>query len=113
MKKRTFRQAETAKLRAENFTRAVLEDDDRADEIAEESVSQYAERKGIVIENPERKEHKMSTTLKKQVRELEEENESLHARVEELEAAISQAADLLTTEDEDEETDDDEEEEDE
>jgi hypothetical protein len=43
----------TAKKRAVSFTRSVLEDDDRADEIEEESLQDYAERKGItIVENP-------------------------------------------------------------
>jgi hypothetical protein len=50
---RTLAQVATAKKRAVTFTRSVLEDDDRADEIEEESLQDYAERKGItIVENP-------------------------------------------------------------
>lgn len=64
MRRRTYEQVETAKDRAERFLRDVLEDDDRADEVMEESVEEYAERKGIEIvklrDNP-RKVRNMST----------------------------------------------------
>lgn len=52
---RTIQQVRTAKDRAERFLRNVLHDDDRADEVADESPEHYAERRHIeLIENPAR-----------------------------------------------------------
>ena len=42
----TYEQAESRKDKAERFTRDVLEDDARADELAEMSVEDYAEERG-------------------------------------------------------------------
>jgi hypothetical protein len=42
-------QAETAKKRAETFLRNVLQDDDRADEVAGQSVDEWAEETGRTI----------------------------------------------------------------
>lgn len=54
-KAKTLAQVATAKQRAVNFLTNVLEDDDRADEVEEESLEAYAERKGIqIIDNPSR-----------------------------------------------------------
>lgn len=120
MKSRTFRQVEATKQKAENFTRNVLGDDERADEIAAESVEDYAERKRLTIENPSLEGRKMST---KRERELLEENKAQATMIEELETeldtlrgAVSKAAALLPDEDEDEsdeESDDEDEDEDE
>jgi hypothetical protein len=51
-KHRTRAQVESSKAKAERFVRDVLQDDDRADEIADESVESYAERRHFEIENP-------------------------------------------------------------
>jgi hypothetical protein len=45
----TFRQAGSRKDQAERFTRDVLEDDDRADEISAMSVEDYAEQRGVKL----------------------------------------------------------------
>ena len=50
--RRTIEQIETAKDRAVNFLRNVLHDDERADEVENESLEDYAERKRILIVNP-------------------------------------------------------------
>jgi hypothetical protein len=110
--KRTWKQTETAKRRAENFVRNVQGDADRADEIASESVEDYAERKRIQIENPSqqltiRRVKIMVTTATKA--ELEQELEDAYARIEELESHIAAGVELLP-DDEDDEDDDTEEE---
>ena len=52
----TEKQAETKKDQAERFERDVLEDDDRADEIADMSVAEYAEsRHKEIVPNPRRR----------------------------------------------------------
>ena len=50
-KARTLAQVATAKQRAVKFLSNVLEDDDRADEVEDESLESYAEHKGIQILN--------------------------------------------------------------
>jgi prephenate dehydrogenase len=103
MKKRTLRQVETAKCRAERFVRDVLDDDERADEIAAESAAGYAARKRLVLSNPtSRKGINMATK-----QELERELDEAYSRIDELETHIAQGADLLQDEDDDEDEDDD------
>lgn len=48
----TYDQVSAGKDKVERFVRNVLQDDDRADEIADESVESYADRKHYVISNP-------------------------------------------------------------
>ena len=57
MKKyQTYEQVEKTKAKASRFAADVLEDDDLADDIDDESPEDYAERKGIVItDNPSRR----------------------------------------------------------
>jgi len=55
-------QAETAKNRAASFTRNVLNDDDRADEIEDESLDDWAEETGHTITNPKKQENCMAQT---------------------------------------------------
>ena len=47
-------QAETAKKRAASFIRNVLQDDDRADEVEDEGLEEWAEETGRTITNPQR-----------------------------------------------------------
>jgi hypothetical protein len=53
-------QAETAKKRAFSFLRNVLQDDDRADEVENESVDEWAEETGRTITNPEKRRNLMA-----------------------------------------------------
>ncbi len=105
MKTRTRKQTETAKLRAENFVRNVKGDADRADEIANETVEDYAGRKRIQIENPSpqqtlrRVEIMATATQTKQ--ELQDELEAAYTRIDELESHIAAGVDLLPDEDDD------------
>lgn len=78
------------------FTRDVLGDPERADEIEDESLEDYAERRKIQIVNPtERGNRTMATKqeLEEQIQELEEENQELQDR-------LDAVADLVTGEDE-------------
>lgn len=109
MKKRTRRQVETAKGRAERFLRDVLDDDDRADEVADESVEDYAERKHIEITNPSRR----GVMATKQ--ELADENDELRAENEQLQARLDRVMDIVAPdgdEDDDDQDDDQDDEED-
>src|ERR1035441_2958816 len=52
MKSLTREQLQTRKEQAVRFTQNVLGDSDRADEIADESLEDYAERRTIQLTNP-------------------------------------------------------------
>jgi hypothetical protein len=117
MKVRTIKQLASMKRRAEMFVRNVLENSLRADEIASESIEEYAERKRIAIKNPLRKrqnpqpldmERKADMATRA---ELEKELEEAYQRIEVLEEYVQQGQTLLQNEsdDEDDEEDDDEE----
>jgi predicted RNase H-like nuclease (RuvC/YqgF family) len=83
----TREQIQGRKGKAVRFVRDVLDDPERADEIAEESLEDYAARRKIQIMNPRRRLEMAKKTiedyraevadLKDEIGELEEENESL------------------------------------
>src|SRR3990172_11516561 len=87
MKSLTRKQLETRKAQAVRFTRDVLSDDDRADEIEDESLEDYAERRHIQIVNP-KGARKMPVQTRRElierIKELEEENENLQDRLQEI-----------------------------
>jgi hypothetical protein len=91
MKSLSRDQITTRKEQAERFVRGVLGDDERADEIADESIEDYAERRKIHITNPQRRGTRMSTKqeLQERIRELEEENEELSDQLEEIADIVS------------------------
>jgi hypothetical protein len=82
------KQVESRKAHAVRFTRDVLGDDDRADEIEDESLDDYAERKRIRLVNPQRGVRKMAvktrSELMERIEELEGENEDLQSRIDEI-----------------------------
>jgi hypothetical protein len=87
MKTLTRKQLESRKAQAVRFTRDVLEDEDRADEIEDEPLEDYAERRRIEIMNPKGVQ-KMAATNKRElldrIEELEAENEDLQSRLDEI-----------------------------
>jgi hypothetical protein len=50
----TYDQVEARKQKAVRFLRDIVGDDDRADEVEDEDVQDYADRKGLVIKNAAR-----------------------------------------------------------
>jgi hypothetical protein len=113
VKSRTLQQAQTAKRRAESFTRGVLHEEQRADEIASESVEDYAERKHITIQNSKERRVMARRGNPLTVQELERMNanqaQSIVQLQEELDAirnAVSEAADLLPDDDDEEDSED-------
>ena len=86
MKRLTREQVEARKKKAALFVENVLDDPGRADEISDESVESYADRRGIQIVNPKGRTRVMATKqqLERQIRELEEENEDLQERLDEI-----------------------------
>lgn len=102
----TTQEAQVSKDRAVRFATNVLDDPDLADQIADESIEDWTDRKGITIENPERERRTMPT------------NKELTMRIQELEDELSdyqdreaQLLEIYGVEDEsdEEETDEDEE----
>jgi hypothetical protein len=106
----TREQLQARKEKAVRFTRDVLDDADRAEEIAEESLEEYAARRKIAITNPCRRTKTMATKreLEEQIRELEQENSGLQDQ-------LDAVADIVSEDDEaeEDEAEEDEEEEDE
>jgi hypothetical protein len=106
-------QLQSRKEKAVRFTRGVLGDVDRASEIEEEGLEDYAERRGIVLSNPRRRS--TMATLKQQVEDLEnvlseaqsvlEDAYQPEATREELAEAVGAALDIISGEDSDESED--------
>lgn len=103
---------EACKAKAANFVRNVLEDDDRASEIEAEPANEYASRKGIEITNPtERRKVTMAKRrvltrgeLQDRISELEEENEDLQTKLDDISSILE--GEEEEEEDEDEENGD-------
>jgi hypothetical protein len=87
MKTLTRKQLEARKAKAVRFTHDVLGDSDRADEIEDESLQEYAESRHIQIVNP-KGARKMPVQTRRElierIKELEDENESLQDRLQEI-----------------------------
>lgn len=84
MKTLTRKQLEGRKEKAVRFVRDVLEDPERADEIADESLEHYAERRKIQMVNPRRERMATKEELKDRIRELEEENDDLQDQLDKI-----------------------------
>jgi hypothetical protein len=99
MKALTRKQLESRKAKAVRFTHDVLGDPDRADEIEDESLEEYAERRHVQVVNP-KGVRKMPVQTRRElierVKELEEENENLQDR-------LTEISDLASEEDGEEE----------
>lgn len=91
MKTRTYQQVETAKRRAEAFEANVLGDDDRAQDFADMSVEDYADLRGITIQNPNKQGATMPISITQLRRELREAND----RISELEQERADVLDAL------------------
>lgn len=83
----TWDEIERRKDQAVRFVRDVLDDPDRADEIDDESLEDYAERKGFAIANPDDQGETTMSQYKTRD-ELAAENEELRNRL----AAIGEMA---------------------
>lgn len=91
MKTRTYKQVEAAKRRAELAATNLGGDESRADEFADMSVEEYAELRGITIQNPKQGGRNMASRIK----ELEEQLAEAQARIEELEEERADVLDAL------------------
>ena len=104
MKTLTRKQLEARKAQAVRFVRDVLEDDDKADDIEDESLEDYAEHRHIKLANPKGATHMAAPTrqeLLDRIEELETENEGLQSQLDEI-------RDIIGDDDEDNNTDTDE-----
>ncbi len=99
MKALTREQVQGRKGKAVRFVRDVLQDDDRADEIEDESLEHYAERRHIKLLNPEVRYMATKQELQERIQELEQENEELQSQLDEI-------ADIVAPPDEDDQEND-------
>lgn len=106
-------QAETAKQRASRFLRDVVGDDDRADEIEDESLDEWLEETGRRIENPTTQQRRNNMPATKTKADLLEENEALKEENEALNERLNQIFDIAADPDDESDEDDDSEDEDE
>ena len=100
MKHLTRDQLESRKEKADRFTRDVLGDPDRADEIADESLEDYAERRKIQITNPSKRKNAIMATTKSKA-ELEAENADLRDENQDLQDQLDAIADIVAPDDDD------------
>ena len=81
--------------KAVRFTRDVLDDPDRADEIEDESLEDYAEGRGITITNPNRGRNaimppgRSKAELEAEIADLEEENQELQDQLDAIADIVS------------------------
>lgn len=108
MKTKSYKQVESAKRRAELAAANLMDDESRADDFAGMTVEEYAEQRGITIQNPK----KGGTNMASKIAQLESELAEANARIEQLESERADVLDALGLEivDEDEDEDLDEEE---
>jgi len=92
MKELTREQIAARQEKAVQFTDKVRDDPDRADEIADMSVEEYAQERGFKVVNPS---GRRSTLVPKTRTELIQENRDLKEQVAELEDRLDQVADLV------------------
>ena len=94
-------QLQSHKDKAVRFTRDVIGDPERADEIADESLADYAERRKITLTNPNVRSSNMAIGRTKA--ELESQIEDLEAENQDLQDQLDAIADIVGGEDENEE----------
>jgi hypothetical protein len=81
----TRAQVQSRKEKAARFVRNVLEDPDRADEIEDESLESYAERRQVkIVGNPRGAIMATKEDLQERIQELEEENDDLQDQLDKI-----------------------------
>lgn len=103
MKILTRKQLTARKAQAVRFVRDVLGDDDKADDIEDESLEDYAGHRHIKLINPKGATHMAAPTrqeLLDRIEELETENEDLQSQ-------LDQIRDIIGDDDEEEDDEDD------
>ena len=98
-KQLTYDQVAERKRKAEEFLRDVKEDDERADEVADEPVEDYAARRhfSIIGNSPKGRNQKMAEPsqqdLQDQISDLEAENDSLQSQLDAISDILDQDGD--------------------
>lgn len=105
VKSLTRDQLQSRKEKAVQFVQNVLGDPDRADEIADESLEDYAARRKIQITNPSRRRNAIMAAGKSKA-ELEAENADLRDENQELQDQLDTIADIVAPPDDDDDDDD-------
>lgn len=105
----TFDQVAERKRKAEQFVRDVKGNEERADEIADESVQGYAARRHFdIVDNPERRSmangEPTRQDLLDQIADLKDENDFLQSQLDSIADVLDQGGE---EDDEDEDDDDD------
>jgi len=101
VKRLTRDQVEARKEKAVRFVQDVLDDPERASEIEDESVEDYAERRKFEIVNPTRRVNTVASKaeLEQRIEELESENEELQSRLDEVLDIVAPPEDEVEEED--------------
>jgi ribosomal protein L29 len=95
----TREQVEARQQKAVQFTEQVRDDPERAGEIADMSIEEYAQQRGFKLINPNRRR---ITLMPKSRTELIQENRELKEQLADLEDRLDQIADLSVEEEEEE-----------
>ena len=104
MKTLTREQLQGRKEKAVRFTRDIRDDPDRAAEIEDESLDEYAERRHITLSNPKGVRIMAAESrrdLLRQIKELKSENEDLQDRLDGIADLVAPDEDEDDTEGED------------
>ena len=103
---KTLEQLAAMKDKAVRFVRDVLDDPERADEIEDEDLFAYADRKGIAVlqENPNSRRTTMAGRMTRQ--ELENRIDELEAENESLSEKLDSIADLASGDEDDDDGED-------
>jgi hypothetical protein len=107
VKSLTREQLESRKDKAVRFVRDVLDDPERADEIEDEDLEDYAERRHIELANPRRTESMANGGNGRTKQDLLDEIADLQADNQDLQDQLDAIADIVSGPEEEEEDDDD------
>jgi hypothetical protein len=107
MKTLSRKKLESRKAQAVRFTRDIRDDPDRADEIEDESLEDYAERRHIKLLNPKLKGARQMATPSRQelldrIAELEEQNDELQGKLDDVLDVVAPPDEEAEEEEEDE-----------
>ena len=106
MKPLTRAQLEGRKEKAVRFTRDVLGDPDRAEEIEAESLEDYAERRKVTLLNSSKRRTALMPKSTKTKADLEDQIAELQDQNEELQDQLAAIADIVSPGDDDDQDDD-------
>jgi hypothetical protein len=107
VKQLTREQTQSRKDKAVRFVRDVLDDSDRAAEIEDEDLEDYADRKRIQITNPTRRADMAKAANGRTKQDLLDEIDDLNQKVDELQDQLDAVADIVAPAEEEEEEEED------